>query len=92
MYNTYQQVQVVPYIDERQKAEILRIINEEFDAMYRPNLWCGPCVIEMLVKAFKHLDGWYQDQQVAKVQEKIATVALIEEVKEVKKTRRKKAE
>lgn len=95
LYDTYRQVQVIGYLDQWQKDEILRVINEEFDPMYRPNLWCGPCVAEMLVKAFRHLDAYYAQQHTAgveAVQEKLAQVALVEEVKEVKKKRGKKTD
>lgn len=81
MWNTYLQVQVIPYFDEAAKHEVLTIIQQEFDPGYSTNLWCGPCLVEMLKKAFWHLDDYYAAQ--AKL--KLDTITIKEKAKRSRK-------
>lgn len=44
------------HLDGIAKQDILNIIREEFEPMYHVDMWCGPCVVKMLVYAFKRMD------------------------------------
>ena len=44
-------------LDGSARNEILRIIREEWAPGYQVNVWCGKCVADMLVFAFKNMDN-----------------------------------
>lgn len=44
------------HLDGIAKQEILDVIRAEFDPGYTVDAWCGPCVVKMLVYAFKRMD------------------------------------
>lgn len=46
------------HLGAQEKEEIASIIRQEFNPSYNPNLWCGPCVVDMLVYAFNELDNY----------------------------------
>lgn len=48
------------HLDGTAKQDILNIIREEFEPMYHVDMWCGPCVVKMLVFAFKRMDEWIE--------------------------------
>lgn len=45
------------HLDSVAKNEIIGIIREEFNPAYHVDLWCGKCVVDMLVYAFREMDA-----------------------------------
>lgn len=45
------------HLDSVAKNEILGIIRQEFNSGYHVDLWCGKCVVDMLVYAFREMDA-----------------------------------
>lgn len=45
------------HLDGAAKNEILEIIRKEFNPNYHVDLWCGKCVVDMLVYAFREMDA-----------------------------------
>jgi hypothetical protein len=40
------------------------IIRQEWEPGYHTDLWCGPCVSEMVKKLYRHYDEWLKQQPV----------------------------
>lgn len=46
------------------RTRMQQIIAEEFQPGYSTDLWCGPCVSEMVLKLYRHYDEWLAKQKV----------------------------
>lgn len=46
------------------RTRMQQIISEEFQPGYHADLWCGPCVSEMVLKLYRHYDEWLAQQPV----------------------------
>ncbi len=46
------------------RSRMQQIIAEEFQPGYSADLWCPPCVVEMVKKLYKHYDEWLEKQPV----------------------------
>lgn len=40
------------------RSKMQQIIADEFQKGYSTDLWCGPCVTEMVLKLYRHYDEW----------------------------------
>lgn len=45
------------------RSRMQQIIADEFQKGYSTDLWCGPCVTDMVLKLYKHYDEWIQQNQ-----------------------------
>lgn len=39
------------------------IIREEWESTYHTDLWCGPCISDMVLKLYRHYDEWIEKQK-----------------------------
>lgn len=46
------------HLDGRTRSEMVRVMQEEFHPGYHTDLWCGPCVSDMVIKLYRHYDEW----------------------------------
>lgn len=46
------------------RTRMQQIIAEEFQPGYSTDLWCPPCVSDMVKKLYQHYDEWLKQQQV----------------------------
>lgn len=44
------------------RARMQQIIAEEFQPGYSTDLWCPPCVSDMVLKLYRHYDEWLEKQ------------------------------
>lgn len=44
------------------RTRMQQIISEEFQTGYTTDLWCGPCVSDMVLKLYRHYDEWLAAQ------------------------------
>lgn len=45
-------------LDGNVRSMMQRVISEEFQAGYTTDLWCGPCISDMVLKLYRHYDEW----------------------------------
>lgn len=50
------------HLDGATREGMVRVINEEFQSGYRTDLWCAPCVADMVRKVYRHYDEWLASQ------------------------------
>lgn len=43
------------------RSRMQQIISDEFQKGYSTDLWCGPCVSEMVLKLYRHYDEWIKE-------------------------------
>jgi hypothetical protein len=46
------------------RERMQNIIRENWEPGYHTDLWCGPCVSEMVKKLYRHYDEWLDKQPV----------------------------
>lgn len=46
------------------RSRMQQIIADEFQPGYSTDLWCGPCVSEMVLKVYRHYDEWLAQQPI----------------------------
>ena len=46
------------------RTRMQQIIADEFQPGYSTDLWCAPCVTEMVKKLYRHYDEWLAQQPV----------------------------
>lgn len=46
------------------RSKMQQIIADEFQKGYSTDLWCGPCVTEMVLKLYRHYDEWLAQQPI----------------------------
>lgn len=56
-----------------------RVMAEEFQPGYLTDLWCGPCVSDMVLALYRNYDNWIKEQP-AEVEQEIPEPAFIEPV------------
>lgn len=44
------------------RTRMQQIIADEFQKGYSTDLWCGPCVTDMVLKLYRHYDEWLLKQ------------------------------
>ncbi len=44
------------------RSRMQQIIADEFQKGYSTDLWCPPCVCEMVKKLYRHYDEWIEKQ------------------------------
>ena len=49
----------VKHVDNAFKEKLLQVIRTEFQPAYNANLWCGPCVMDMINFAWTQYDKEY---------------------------------
>jgi hypothetical protein len=42
------------------RSRMQHIIGEEFQPGYNTDLWCPPCVSDMVLKLYRHYDEWIE--------------------------------
>lgn len=45
-------------LDGSTRSNMVRIITEEFQPGYATDLWCPPCVSDMVLLLYRHYDTW----------------------------------
>lgn len=48
----------VKHLDGPTRSAMVRIMREEWQPRYSPDLWCGPCVADMVLSVYRHYDDW----------------------------------
>lgn len=43
------------------RTRMQQIIADEFQKGYSTDLWCGPCVTDMVLKLYRHYDEWIKN-------------------------------
>jgi hypothetical protein len=46
------------------RSRMQEIIGKYWQPGYHTDLWCGPCVSEMVKKLYRHYDEWLKEQPV----------------------------
>lgn len=46
------------------RSEMQRIISDNFEKGYTTDLWCGPCVSDMVLKLYRYYDEYLKQQTV----------------------------
>jgi hypothetical protein len=59
----WDQLQIVTQLDMHVRSRMLEVVREEFNVMYNANLWCSPCVCDMLKYAYTQYDKYLKDQK-----------------------------
>ena len=62
----WENAQIVNQLDMHVRTELLRIAREEFSVMYNANLWCSPCVCDMLKYVYTQYDKYLLSQEIVK--------------------------
>jgi hypothetical protein len=57
-WNAWQSAQIFNHLDYGVRERLLNVIREEFDPGYLTNLWCSPCVVDMLKLAYTQYDKY----------------------------------
>ena len=52
----YSQELIARTMNMRERVRMEKIIHEEFEPGFTADLWCEPCVREMILKAYKHYE------------------------------------
>lgn len=60
-YTCWVEIKSLSGIDAAGKNEIQDIIRQEWDPDYTCMMWCGNCVVNMIVFAFERMDAWVRD-------------------------------
>jgi hypothetical protein len=63
-WDAWEKAQIVRQLDAHTRSEMLRIIREEFNPMYNANLWCSPCVVDMLKFAYTQFDKYLSQNNI----------------------------
>jgi hypothetical protein len=63
-YDTYVKAFYVRGLNANEREGMQRVMREEFQPGYSADLWCPPCLVEMLVKLYRHYDEWLAQQSV----------------------------
>ncbi len=57
--------QMLTGLNNNEKSAILKAAREEFfGAGYSPDLWCGPCIAEFIIRTYRAYDNWLASQPV----------------------------
>lgn len=59
-----------------EKNEILQVIREEFNPDYTADMWCGSCVVSMMVFAFQQMDSWIAQQPKPEEEKPVDTITV----------------
>lgn len=60
---SWEKAQIFNQLDYGVRDGLLNVIRDEFDPGYLTNLWCSPCVVEMLRYAYTQYDKWLKQQK-----------------------------
>lgn len=44
------------------RAKMQEVIGKYWQPGYHTDLWCGPCVSDMVLKLYRHYDEWIKQQ------------------------------
>lgn len=62
-YDTYVKAFYVRGLSANEREGMQRVMREEFQPGYHTDLWCGPCLVDMLIKLYRHYDEWIQQNE-----------------------------
>lgn len=62
-YEQWVRAQFLQHLDIATRQGLLDVIRAEFNPAYLSNLWCSPCVAELLVYAYTQYDKYLKKQQ-----------------------------
>jgi hypothetical protein len=86
-YTTIVQAEFCRNLSGQEREDIQRVIGEEFQRGYVTDLWCTPCVFNMIILAFQYYDKFLeqeaqQQRQRAEELEKVLQPApVVQEIK-----------
>lgn len=63
-YETYQKAFYLRGLSAEVREGMQRVMREEFQPGYHTDLWCPPCLVEMLKTIYRHYDEWLKQQPV----------------------------
>lgn len=49
-------------LEHHVKAQMLNVMREEFEPSYHTTLWCGKCVMEMVMLLYRRYDEYLQKE------------------------------
>lgn len=61
-YESYTKARFVKNFGNDIRAEMLAVVRKEFDPGYNTALWCGDCVMNMLVFCYQQYDKYLAEQ------------------------------
>jgi hypothetical protein len=60
----WETAQIFNQLDMSVRQGLLNVIREEWDAGYLSNLWCSPCVVELLRYAYTQYDKYLSQNKI----------------------------
>jgi hypothetical protein len=63
-YETFKKAQYMRHLNAHEREGMQRVMREEFQPGYNSDLWCPPCVADMVVKLYERYDEWLSQQPV----------------------------
>lgn len=60
---TLRDAQYCRHMDGNTREGMRRVMAEEFQPGYSADLWCPPCVVEMVKSLYRHYDDWLARQE-----------------------------
>ncbi len=61
-FDAYSAEKIPRHLTFNDRAKMMKVINDEFDPDYHPDIWCKECIREMVLKAYKHYDEYKQQK------------------------------
>lgn len=61
-YDTVIKAGYVRHLNVHEREGMQRVMREEFRPGYHTDLWCGPCVFDMVKLLYQHYDAWLAAQ------------------------------
>lgn len=64
-WTAWEKAQIFNQLDSSVRNGMLNIYREYWDGGYIANLWCSPCVVDLMKKLYTNYDKYLQQQKVA---------------------------
>ena len=61
-YETATKAGYVKHFNAREKEDLLRVMQEEFQPGYHYDMWCGPCIFDFIKLIYQRYDAWLAAQ------------------------------
>lgn len=61
-YDTIIKAGYVKHLNAHERERMVRVMNEEFQPGYTADLWCPPCVFDMVKLLYQRYDAWLASQ------------------------------
>lgn len=61
-WQVWESAQIFNQLDMSVRDGMLNIYREYWDGGYLANLWCSPCVVDLMKKLYTNYDKWVAEQ------------------------------